>query len=128
MNSDYDIISQEKFDEVDDKVIRDIVSANLIVENMIYGNERWGTPLKNYAILTYQPECLKGLELNKRKLHFNRYYWLKKFYYEYAKDYGADIGIEQQIFFVVEVVGELLDNAGVDELEKIDKQFDVEPG
>ncbi|WP_278638216.1 hypothetical protein [Capnocytophaga sputigena] len=59
-----------------------------------------------YLFLTY----IGNDKMNVAELYVNRFYWFKKFYYDYSKTEGNDAGIEQQITILLEEMANDLPN------------------
>lgn len=77
-----------------------------------------------YIIVTYSKELEKIID--KDILYINRYYWFKKFYYEYYKIKGFDAGIEQQIGMLLEdMANNVSDTFDWSIIEDIHKRFET---
>jgi hypothetical protein len=60
-----------------------------------------GRSLRNYALLTANPERIAGLGLSEDELFWSRYYWLARFAREWQALAGYDAGVEQQVFHLL---------------------------
>jgi hypothetical protein len=75
-------------------------------------------------ILTHKPALVKNTQIGESQLLFNRYYWLKTFYYSYSRNNGTDAGIEQQISMLVEKIGDSVKDFNWIELQRIDESIE----
>ena len=53
----------------------------------------------------------------------SRYYWFKKFYHQYSKSNGIDVGMEQQLVKILEGVGKRFKDFDWDEIKKINNEI-----
>lgn len=58
-------------------------------------------PLKNYLLLSYLPELVEYPK-EELDLFYGKYYWLSNFLGKHKKMFGADEGLEQQLFKLAE--------------------------
>ena len=61
-----------------------------------------GRSLRNYVLLTECPEMVDSLRLSTDDRFWSRYYWLARFAREWQAVAGYDVGIEQQLFQLLE--------------------------
>ena len=61
-----------------------------------------GRSLRNYCILTDNPELSDQLGLSPVEQFWSRYYWLARFTFEWNASSGFDAGLEQQLFHLLE--------------------------
>ncbi|AMD85852.1 hypothetical protein SAMN05444369_1275 [Capnocytophaga haemolytica] len=95
----YKIVNENFFDLLDKKkVLIEIIDKYSYNENMIFSSYQWSKDLQMYLFLTY----IGNDKMNAAELYVNRFYWFKKFYYDYSKTEGNDVGIEQQITMLLE--------------------------
>lgn len=119
MFPDYKIIDSAYFTGIERSAIEQIVSQGAYSRELVYNSNLWSKALQNYLILSHKPSLL-NIEINESQLLFNRYYWFKKFYHSYSKDFGKDAGIEQQISTLVEIIGNRIKDFNWSELQRID--------
>ena len=103
----YKIVNENFFDLLDKKkVLIEIIDKYSYNENMIFSSYQWSKDLQMYLFLTY----IGNDKMNVAELYVNRFYWFKKFYYDYSKTEGNDAGIEQQITILLEEMANDLPN------------------
>lgn len=114
---DFDIIDLEYFSDVDGEEVDDIVRHNSYNKELVDNSNA----LRCYLILTVKPKLLKDKQISEERLLISRYYWLKMFYIKYSRINGIDAGIEQQIFTLIETIGQRITDFDWNVLQKIDK-------
>lgn len=80
-------------------------------------------PLKNYLFLSYLPELVEYPK-EKLDLFYGKYYWLSNFVGKHKKIFGADEGLEQQLFKLCEEAERQdlnVDWSLVEEIEAVNK-------
>lgn len=103
----YKIVNENFFDLLDKKkVLIEIIDKYSYNENMIFSSYQWSKDLQMYLFLTY----IGNDKMNVVELYVNRFYWFKKFYYDYSKTESNDAGIEQQITILLEEMANDLPN------------------
>ena len=121
IENDYNILESEYFKDIDGSLIDEIVKLGSYSQELVYNSNNWSSSLKNYLVLTHKPTAIKNSRLNELGVLVNRYYWLKKFYHEYSHSYGIDVGIEQQISLLIEVIGNKFQDFDWNVIQKIDQ-------
>jgi hypothetical protein len=61
-----------------------------------------GRCLRNYVVLTDLSELIGSLHLSEEELFWSRYYWLARLVREWQAAVGSDVGLEQQLFQLLE--------------------------
>jgi hypothetical protein len=119
------ILESKYFKEVDESIIDSIVRLGSYSKELVYSSHSWSRSLRNYLILTHAPENITvEKEITDESLLLNRYYWLKKFYHEYSKSLGIDVGIEQQIVSILETIGNNFANFDWNKIQEIDETIE----
>lgn len=101
----YLILEEDNYDNVDDSIVSKIVNNHSYSEELLFNGDEWSNYFKIYLLLTHEPNVIEKTKLKPIDLLINRYYWFKKFYQSYSLTKGTDAGIEQQIFEIVEEIG-----------------------
>ncbi|ATA92495.1 hypothetical protein CGC56_10185 [Capnocytophaga canimorsus] len=118
----YKIIGEDYFSKIDEKTFNQIVTDFGYSKELVFNSNKYSKYLHNYIILTSFP-C-KEFDIESK--YISRYYWLKKFYYEYSKIEGLDAGIEQQIAMLLEeMANNVSENFNWNIIEEIYKQFEI---
>jgi hypothetical protein len=122
----YSILGSEYFRDIDGHLIDEIVKKESYSKELVYNSNNWSSALKNYLILTHKPTSIKNIELNELSILMSRYYWFKKFYFEYSQSNGIDAGIEQQISLIIELIGNRFKDFDWNEIQKIDQSIEIQ--
>lgn len=118
------IINVDFLELIDSNYIKKIVADSTIVIDESEEEEIYFKSLIYYIIVTYSRELEKIIDKN--ILYINRYYWFRKFYYEYYKVKGFDAGIEQQIGMLLEdMANNISDTFDWSIIEEIHKKFEI---
>ncbi|WP_427873096.1 hypothetical protein [Flavobacterium sp. MMS24-S5] len=99
------ILEEEYYANIDNSIINKIASDHSYAEELLFSPNKWSNYLKIYLLLTHELSVIEKTKLKPIDLLLNRYYWFKKFYHNYSLAKGIDAGIEQQIFEILEQIG-----------------------
>lgn len=101
----YLILDEEYYVNIDNSIVNKIASNHSYAEELLCSTGEWSNYLKIYLLLTHELPVIEKTSFKPIDLLINRYYWLKKFYRSYSLIKGIDTGVEQQIFKILEEIG-----------------------
>ncbi|MBV7440976.1 hypothetical protein KRX57_06045 [Weeksellaceae bacterium TAE3-ERU29] len=120
----YKLIDKSFFGYLDRKgTLEKLINEYSYNKDLVFSDNNWSEDFQVYLFLTHLEH--KNLSIN--EVYINRYYWFKKFYYDYSKINGYDTGIEQQIGILLDdMANDVSNNFDWEIIEKIDNQFKTE--
>lgn len=118
----YTILKSNYFDKLDISLIDEITHKYSYSKELVFSSFAWANYLKYYMLLTH----LADDKIDELNLQVNRYYWFKKFYYQYSKSNGVDVGMEQQLVKILETIDSKFKDFNWDEIKKINDEIEKE--
>lgn len=116
----YKILKSDYFDNLNNSILDEIISKHSYSSELVYSSAPYAKYLKYYILLKH----LIDDEIDELSLYMSQYYWFKKFYYRYSKSNGIDVGMEQQLIKILEIIGNKFKDFDWDEIKKINYEIE----
>ncbi|WP_411069529.1 hypothetical protein [Streptomyces sp. cmx-4-25] len=86
-------------------------------------NVSYGPVFRHYWLLTHMPSLIaKEAALSDVALFWNHYFWFRRFTHFFSMSHGADVGLEQQLFQMLEQAPVEVDWAVFEEIDGLARQ------
>ncbi len=118
----YTILKANYFDNLNGLQIDEIINEYSYSKELVYSSHQWANYLRYYILLTH----LTDDEIDELSIYMSQYYWFKKFYNLYSKSNGIDVGMEQQLIKILEIIGNKFKDFNWDEIKKINDEIENE--
>lgn len=118
----YTILKADHFGNLNFSQIDEIINKYSYSRELVYSSFQWANYLIYYILLTH----LTDDKIDELSSYMSRYYWFKKFYHRYSKSNGIDVGMEQQLVKILEIVGNKIKDFDWDEIKKINDEIEKE--
>jgi hypothetical protein len=118
----YAILKADHFGNLNFSQIDEIINKYSYSRELVYSSFQWANYLIYYILLTH----LTDDKIDELSSYMSRYYWFKKFYHRYSKSNGIDVGMEQQLVKILEIMGNKIKDFDWDEIKKINDEIEKE--
>lgn len=109
------LVSEEVLQKYDHLVLEEFLRAKK--SSVDIKHSAYGRPFLRYLLFQDWPKFIADLNLSEEQLFYNRYFWARRFTKAYQAVNGADAGLEQQVFQILEQAPQGPDWAIIESIE-----------